>query len=132
MPIKIQTFFAGLALLVLAGSALAGSRVGHHGGMILDCESPHFFDQTPGKDAKVANIQNFSVVASENTDQASIKVWANNEPVKVTVTPQRSGQFLIEGKLPSPVTAGKVWFRVNAESHDGCDDNSSWNVYAGQ
>ena len=114
-----------------SSAASAGSRLSHHGGVILDCAPPAFFDQTPTKDAKVAAIQDFSVTASDNTDRDTIKVWANNEPVEVSVTPQRSGQWLIQGRLKAPVTTGKVWFRVNAESNDGCDDNSVWNVYAG-
>lgn len=122
---------AFLSLALSSSAALAGSRVGHHGGIILDCESPHFFDQTPAKDSKVASIQDFSVTASDNTDRDTIKVWANNEPVEVNITQQRSGQFLIEGHLKEPVVKGKVWFRINAESNDGCDDNGTWNVYAG-
>ena len=128
-----RTAFA-LAIITFAlasPAASAGSRLSHHGGIILNCEPPHFFDQTPGKDAKVAAVQDFSLTASDNTDRDTVKVWANNEPVEVSVTPQRSGQFLIQGRLKAPVASGKVWFRVNAESNDGCDENSAWNVYAG-
>jgi hypothetical protein len=121
-----------LALFALScTSAFAGQRLSHHGGLITDCEPPHFYDQTPAKDSKVAVIQDFSLTASENTDRETIKAWANNEPVEVKVTPQRSGTFLIEGHLKEPVSKGKVWFRVNAESNDGCDENSAWNVYSG-
>jgi len=131
MPRQHITASALLALALAASTATAAPKVGHHGGMILECEPPHFFDQTPGKDAKVGSIQDFSLTASENTDPETLKVWANNEPVPVTITPQRSGQLLIQGRLKEPVAKGKVWFRVNAESHDGCDENSAWNVYAG-
>ncbi len=120
-----------LAAALASPAASAGSRLSHHGGLILDCEPPHFFDQTPGKDAKVSSIQDFSVTASDNTDSETIKVWANNEPVEVKITRQRSGSFLVEGRLKAPVFQGKVWFRINAESNDGCDENSAWNVYAG-
>ena len=51
-------------------------------------------------------------------------------PVEVKVTQLRSGSFQVQGRLKEPVTTGKVWFRVNAESNDGCDDNSTWNVFA--
>ena len=83
MPRQHIAATALLALALASSSAFAGSRVGHHGGIILDCESPHFFDQTPAKDAKVAGIQDFSLTASDNTDRETIKVWANNEPVDV-------------------------------------------------
>ena len=131
MPRQLISATALLALALASSTAFAGSRIGHHGGLILDCEPPHFFDLSPGKEAKVGSVQDFSLVASDNTDQETIKVWANNEPVEVTVTQQRSGQFLIQGRLKEPVAKGKVWFRVTAESHDGCDENSAWNVYAG-
>ena len=120
----------GLALVFSSSAVYAGSRLSHHGGLIVNCEPPHFFDQTPGKDAKIASIQDFSLTASDNTDAATLKVWANNEPVEVKVTQLRSGSFQVQGRLKEPVTTGKVWFRVNAESNDGCDDNSTWNVFA--
>ena len=122
---------ACLVSALFTPTVYSAPRVSHHGGLILHCEPPRFFDQTPGKDAKVASIQDFSLVASDNTDQATIKVWANNEPVEVKVTQERSGSFLVQGHLKEAVTKGKVWFRVNAESNDGCDDNSTWNVFAG-
>ena len=58
--------FAGMACLVIAifaPAANAAPRVGHHGGLILDCKPPQFFDQTPGKDAKAITIQDFSITA---------------------------------------------------------------------
>jgi hypothetical protein len=118
-------------LIALYAPSFAGSRLSHHGGLILDCKPPQFYDQTPGKETKQASIQAFSLIASDNTDHETIKVWANNEPVDVVITQQRSGEFLIQGRLKAPITAGKVWFRVNAESNDGCDENSAWNVYVG-
>jgi hypothetical protein len=127
-----MTRFALAAVLIaFTAPSFAGSRLSHHGGLILDCKPPQFFDQTPGKEAKLGSIQNFSLTASDNTDRDTIKVWANNEPIEVVVTQQRSGEFLIQGRLKVPVSSGKVWFRVNAESNDGCDENSAWNVYAG-
>ena len=122
---------ACLAIAISAPAANAAPRVGHHGGLILDCKPPQFFDQTPGKDAKAISIQEFSITASDNTDPETVKAWANSEPLEVKVTQERSGSYLIKGHLKAPVTAGKVWFRVNAESNDGCDENSSWNVFAG-
>lgn len=123
---------AALALLasaLCAPSAFAAPRVSHHGGPILHCEPPQFFDQTPAKDSKAASIQDFSFTASDNTDRETLKVWANNEPVEVKITEQRSGQLLVEGRLKEAVTRGKVWFRVAAESNDGCDENTTWNIY---
>jgi hypothetical protein len=122
---------ASLTLALSTATAFAGRAVSHHGGPILHCEPPQFFDQTPAKDARVRSILDFSVTASDNTDRDTIKLWANNEPVEVKVTQERSGRFLIEGRLKEAVTQGRVWFRINAESNDGCDENGTWNVYAG-
>ena len=129
-------FFQRLILLGLLGLAMLdhgawAAAVSHHGGPILHCEPPQFFDETPGKEAKVAVVEDFSVTASDNTDRATIKVWANNEPVEVSITEQKSGRLLIQGRLKAPVAKGRVWFRVTADSHDGCDQLGVWNVYAG-
>lgn len=123
---------ACLVMACVASTILAAPRVSHHGGPILECKPPQFFDHKPGKEAKLASIQDFSVTASDNTDPATVKLWANSQPVEVKLTQERSGSYLIQGQLKEPVTTGKVWFRVNAESNDGCDENSTWNVYAGQ
>jgi hypothetical protein len=124
-----------LLLLALASSApapaFAGRAVSHHGGPILHCEPPQFFDETPGKEAKVASVFAFSVTASDNTDRDTIQVWANNEPVQVEIVEERSGRLLIRGHLKMPAAKGRVWFRVTADSHDGCDQLDVWNVYAG-
>lgn len=131
MPRLLIAALAFLGLALSSSAALAGRAVSHHGGPILHCEPPQFFDQTPANGAKLGSVQDFSFTASDNTDSETIKVWANNEPVNVKITQQRSGSFLVEGHLPAPVAKGKVWFRVNAESNDGCDENGTWTVYAG-
>lgn len=130
----MKTLPAALLVSALAASswAYAAPRVSHHGGPILHCEPPSFFDEKPAKEAQVASIQEFSVTASDNTDRETLKVWANNEPVEVSITEEKSGRLLVKGSLKKPVTQGKVWFRISAESHDGCDNYSVWNVYAGK
>lgn len=117
-------------VLTLGASAVsAAPRVSHHGGPILHCNPPQFFDQKPAKNAEVDAVRDFSFIASEDTDSSTIKVWANNEPVAIKVTQQRSGSYLVEGQLKESVNQGKVWFRASAEANDGCDENSAWNVY---
>lgn len=103
--------------------------VGHHGGPLLSCDPPQFFDETPAKDSKVPSFQEFSITASENTDGGTVKVAVNNEPVAVTVTEERSGRLLIKGSLKAPLTAGRAWIRVTGDSKDGCDELFVWNVY---
>jgi hypothetical protein len=118
-----------LALAVVALPAAAEVR-GHHGQLIIHCTPPQFFDETPGKDARVASLQTFSVTASDNTDADTVKLWVNNQPVQPKVTQQRSGSYLIEGSIPAGAT-GRVWLKAAADSHEGCDDYRSWFVTVG-
>jgi hypothetical protein len=126
---------APLLALPLLGLPMADALafgISHHGGLILDCEAPIFFDEAPAKESKVPSFREFSVVASENTDPETVKVWVNNEPIAVKLTPQRSGRLAIQGSTKEPITAGKAWIKVTAVSHDGCDQLHVWNVYVGQ
>lgn len=116
---------------VSAHDALAYG-VSHHGGPLLSCEPPQFFDESPAKDAKVSSFQSFSITASDNTDRDTVKVSVNNEPVPVTITEERSGRLAIQGSLKEVVTSGRVWIRVTGYSKDGCDQLRVWNVYVGQ
>lgn len=118
-------------LLSLSGVEALAYGVSHHGGIIMDCEAPIFFDESPGKDARVRSFQAFSLVASENTDAGTIKVWVNNQPMAVKVTTQRSGRISIEGSLKAPITQGKAWIKATAYSLDGCDQLHNWNVFVG-
>jgi hypothetical protein len=123
----------GLTVLALAVSNLAAAApaVGHHGQMIIHCEPPHFFDETPGKDANVPSLSTFSVTASENTDPETIKLWLNNQPVQAKVTQERSGNYLAVGAIPANMK-GRVWLKATADSQEGCDDYSSWFVQIGK
>ncbi len=118
-----------LAALAVVSADAPAAAVSHHGGPILHCDPPQFFDETPPKDSRVSSFQQFSVTASNNTDPSTIKVWVNNEPVAVTVTEQRSGRLLLQGSLAAPISSGKAWIRVTGDSNDGCDDLHVWNVY---
>ena len=105
--------------------------VSHHGGAIMDCSPPMFFEEVPAKDAKVDSFQDFSLVASENTEPDTIRVWVNNEPVPVSITTQRSGRLTILGRLEQPIRTGKAWIRVTGYSNEGCDQLHVWYVYVG-
>ena len=115
--------------LALFSSCAMAAGVSHHGGPILHCDPPQFFDETPARDSGVPSFQQFSVIASDNTDAATVKVWVNNEPVAVTVTEQRSGRLLLQGSLATPITSGRAWIRVIGDSKDGCDELYVWNVF---
>ncbi len=121
------SLFFLLALVSSAASAVRG--VSHHGGPILHCDPPQFFDESPVKESSAPSFQQFNVTASDNTDPATIQVWVNNQPVEVKVSEQRSGRYLVEGSLAAPITTGKAWVRVTGDSKDGCDELYVWNVY---
>lgn len=118
--------------LCVAPSASFAYGVSHHGGIILDCTAPIFFEESPGKDAKVAVVQKISFTASDNTDRDTLKVWVNNQPVQFTVTEQRSGRLTVEITLAQPITRGRVWIKITGVSLDGCDQLHNWYVLAGQ
>lgn len=123
--------FFGLALSALSLPSF-GFAIGHHGGIILNCTAPVFFDESPAKDAKVRLFDTFSFTASENTDPETLHVWVNNQPVAVAITPERSGRLHVQGTLPQPIISGRVWIKVTGVSDDGCDDIHNWYVQAGQ
>jgi len=118
-------------LACLAPATVFAFGVSHHGGIILDCTPPIFFEESPAKESRVPAFQKFSFVASENTDRDTVKAWVNNQPVAIAISEQRSGRLAIEGALPQPVTEGRVWIKVTGYSNDGCDQLHVWNVHAG-
>lgn len=124
---KLIPWFAACCAALSANVPAAG--VSHHGGPLLSCDPPQFFDETPAKDSKVPSFQDFSITASANTDGSTVKAAVNNEPVAVTITEERSGRLLIKGSLKAPLTTGRAWLRVTGDSKDGCDELFVWNVY---
>lgn len=106
--------------------------LGHHGGLVTECTDPSFFEENPAKEAQVHALEKFSFTASDNTDPDYLEAWVNLQPVPLTITPQRSGRLSVEGKLPTPITAGRAWIKVVGYSRDGCELIHTWNVRAGQ
>lgn len=121
-----------LVSLALSSPAARAAAVGHHGGLILHCEPPTFFEESPPKEAKVAKVEKFSLTASEDIDPETVKAWVNAQPVEVRIERQRSGRYTVIGTLPTPVTEGRAWIKATGFNHDGCDQLHTWNVYAGQ
>lgn len=127
-----------LASALLSGLALAASAppgfafaIGHHGGIILNCTAPLFFEESPARDAQVGVVDRIAFTASDNTDPETLKLWVNNQPVAFTVAPQPSGRLTVSATLPQPITSGRAWIKATGVSDDGCDQLHTWNVYAG-
>ncbi len=124
---KTTIFFP--AILLFAATAAAGSRTGHHGDWLVTCHKPKFIQEKPVMDSAVSEFQTFEFTASDNTDAATLKVWVNNNPLKVTIDKRPSGYYRVTGKLVEPIREGKAWIKVSSESNDGCNDLRAWNVY---
>jgi hypothetical protein len=110
------------------GTAQA-EAVTHHGGPILHCDPPQFFDEKPVAESSVAAVDEFTLFASDNTDPSTVQVWVNNTKIPAHIEQQKSGRWLIKGKLVAPLTSGRAWFKVTGNSHDGCDELRVWNIY---
>lgn len=117
-----------LPLIMISSLTHAAPRIGGHGDMIMKCHKPIFFDESPAKDSEVKIFQEFKFKASENTDIATLKVWVNNESIKVSIQKLLSGRYLVSGKSGQSLNKGKAWLKVTSESNDGCNALQSWYV----
>jgi len=118
-----------IMMLACASDLLAAPRIGHHGDMVMKCHKPMFFGEIPANNSKVKNFQKFSFNASANTDIATLKVWVNNEAIKVDKKQQASGRYLITGQTAESINEGKAWLKVTSESNDGCNGLQVWNIF---
>jgi hypothetical protein len=118
-----------MLLLVCSASLSAAPRIGHHGDMIMKCHKPMFFGEVPADNSKVTAFQKFSFNASANTDIATLKVWVNNQEIKVDTIKQTSGRYLVSGQTTEPIIEGKAWLKASSESNDGCNGLKVWNVF---
>jgi len=118
-----------IMMLACASDLLAAPRIGHHGDMVMKCHKPMFFGEIPANNSKVKNFQKFSFNASANTDIATLKVWVNNEAIKVDTKQQASGRYLITGQTAESINEGKAWLKVTSESNDGCNGLQVWNIF---
>jgi hypothetical protein len=116
-------------LLACSTQLVAAPRISHHGERILKCHKPLFFDVVPANNSKVDQFQTFSFNTSANTDIATIKVWVNNQFIKVTNKKLGSGRYLVSGQTDQPIIQDKAWIRVVSESSDGCNGFQVWNVF---
>jgi hypothetical protein len=118
-----------MMLFAVSSTLLAAPRISHHGERILKCHKPLFFDVKPVNDSKVTSFQQFSFNTSANTDIATIKVWVNNQLIKVKSEKQASGRYLVSGQTSQPIVEDKAWIKVTSESSDGCNGLQVWNIF---
>ena len=117
---NLSTMITLLSVLTFSPTLLAYGGGGDGGGG-SSCEEARFYKEQPANNSTVTAMSGFTVVASDNTDIQTLDVQVNGEKVETVITPQRSGDSLVEVKLATPITTpGKARITFRAKSKDGC------------
>ncbi|MDF9393340.1 MULTISPECIES: hypothetical protein [Methylococcus] len=129
---RFETIIACLPLPLIPVMA-TGAALSHHGGLILDCTPPLFFEESPANDSSVEIFDRFSFTASDNTDGGTLKIWVDGKPVTPEITSQRSGRLTVEGRPASPIglPGSRVRILVSGFSKDGCERVHAFYVNVG-
>lgn len=117
------------ALFLMTFASHAMEFTGHHGGIVINCKDPEFYQEKPASNAKVSRLEKVSFIASDNTMTESVVVQVNLEPVKTRITQNGNGTFTVEADLPTPPKDGRVWIKVTGHSDDGCQQIHTWDVF---
>jgi len=129
---RLKTIIAWATLPLISATA-SGAALSHHGGLILDCTPPLFFEESPANESTVEVFDRFSFTASDNTDGTTLKIWVDGKPVAPTTTPQRSGRLTVEGRPETPIgqAGARVRILVSGFSKDGCERSHAFYVHVG-
>ena len=91
------------------------------------CHKPVFTEFKPAANKYLQSFREFSFVASSNTAPTSIEVNISAGRVKhhfnakeLEITPRKSGQLEVNGKLNRPFQHGFARISVTAHSKPGC------------
>lgn len=113
--------FTALTFLVFAMSVSTAFAYGGGGSSSSSCAEPQFYEENPPKNSKLSSLNELSVVASDNTDTASLELEVNGKRLQPELSQRRSGEWLIKQRLPEAITQpGKVRITLAAKSKDGC------------
>jgi len=121
------------ACLALSLTPSSGWAYGGGGGGAASCAEAKFYDETPARNATVASLSDIALVASDNTEIATLDLQINGKPVKPEASQRRSGEWDLKIHLPEPVTqAGKVRVTIAAKSKEGCETFLPYSLLVGQ
>ncbi len=113
--------FTALFLVIHATSVSTAYAYGGGGSSSSSCAEPQFYEENPPKNSKLSSLNEISVVASDNTDTASLELEVNGKRLQPELSQRRSAEWLIKQRLPEAITqAGKVRVTLTAKSKDGC------------
>ncbi len=97
------------------------------------CHKPTFSEFQPAANKYLQSFREFSFVASSNTVANSIEVNISVGQNKhhftakeLEITPRRSGQLEVSGKLDRPFQHGFVRISVKAHSKPGCEHSDGY------
>jgi len=110
--------------LVLIGCMLGtqAHAYGGGGGGGSGCAEAEFYRETPARNSIVPVLDQFAITASDNTDLSTLDLEIDAIKTQPTITPQRSGEALIEVKPDPPIKKpGKVRITLRAKSKEGCE-----------
>jgi hypothetical protein len=105
----------------LALNSACSWAYGGSGGGAASCSEAQFYDESPARNSVLPSVSEIALVASDNTEIASIELNVNGKPIKPEASQRRSGEWDLKVKLPEPITqAGKVRVTLAAKSKEGC------------
>ncbi|MDD2658304.1 MAG: hypothetical protein PHY54_01315 [Methylococcales bacterium] len=109
-------------LMIAAGNAWA---YGSSSSSKKACEKPKFSEFSPVNNAEVAAKSAFSFLASANTDPGSVMVTVKNQPVDVSIAPEKHG-FKVKGLIPADLKGKTARISISADSTKKCKGNDGW------
>ncbi|MGZ8217568.1 hypothetical protein [Methylomagnum sp.] len=105
--------------VLVASLACGGAWAYGGGGGSSGCEEPKFLQLTPS--GTVASLTEFSFIATDKTDAATLVVEVNGQKVTPVIDKQRNGDYAVKVALPQPIDQpGRVRIGISASGREGC------------
>ena len=97
------------------------------------CHKPSFSEFQPAANKYLQSFREFSFVTSANTTASSVEVNISTGKIKhhftakeLDITPRRSGQLEVKGKLDRDFQHGFARISVTAHSKPGCNNTDGY------